>query len=48
LPEKLSKAELPLYIEELIKSMHEAAKFLEFEKAALLRDKIIELRKLGK
>ncbi len=45
-PDKIPKDELPAYIESLEKSMYEAAKVLEFEKAALLRDKIKELRKL--
>ncbi len=46
LPEKIPKQDIPLHIEELEKSMHEAAKLLEFEKAAIIRDKIKELRKL--
>ncbi|MFX1293497.1 MAG: excinuclease ABC subunit UvrB [Promethearchaeota archaeon] len=46
LPEKIPKDEIPLYIKELEKSMYEAAKLLEFEKAAIIRDKIKELRKL--
>ncbi|HUY00683.1 MAG TPA: excinuclease ABC subunit UvrB [Candidatus Deferrimicrobium sp.] len=45
-PEKIPKDELPLYIQELEKGMYEAAQALEFEKAAAIRDKIQELRKL--
>ncbi|NVM55261.1 MAG: excinuclease ABC subunit UvrB [Candidatus Helarchaeota archaeon] len=44
--EKLPKADLPLYIQELEKSMREAAELLEFEKAAAIRDKIKELRQI--
>ena len=43
--DELPKSEIPQYIEELERSMYEAAKALEFEKAAILRDKIQELRK---
>ena len=42
---EIPKSEIPKYIEELEQSMYEAAKALEFEKAAILRDKIQELRK---
>ncbi len=45
-PEDLSKAELDKMIRELEKSMKAAAKELEFEKAAALRDQVIELRKI--
>jgi excinuclease ABC subunit B len=41
----LPKAEVGYLIEELEKQMKEAATNLEFEKAALLRDQIFELRK---
>ena len=43
-PEQLPKDELHHLIMELEKQMKEAAKALEFEKAAMLRDQIIELR----
>jgi excinuclease ABC subunit B len=41
----LPKAEVTYLIDELQKQMKEAAAHLEFEKAALLRDQIFELRK---
>jgi excinuclease ABC subunit B len=41
----LPKAEVGFLIDELEKQMQEAAASLEFEKAALLRDQIFELRK---
>ena len=41
---KLSKAEQQKLIEKLTKEMREAAKLLEFEHAAFLRDKIAELK----
>ena len=41
---KLSKAETAQLIDKLTKEMKEAAKMLEFEHAAFLRDKIAELR----
>lgn len=41
---KLSKREAALLIEKLTRQMKEAAKMLEFEHAAYLRDKIAELR----
>lgn len=41
---KLPKSELEHLISELEKTMKEAAKSLEFEKAALMRDQIYELR----
>jgi len=43
-PAQLPKAELAKIIKELEKRMKEAAQALEFEKAALLRDQIFELR----
>jgi excinuclease ABC subunit B len=43
-PAQLPKAELTKIIKELEKEMKESAQALEFEKAALLRDQIIELR----
>jgi excinuclease ABC subunit B len=43
-PAQLPKAELARLIKELEKQMKEAAQQLEFEKAALLRDQIFELR----
>ncbi|MBQ7119321.1 MAG: excinuclease ABC subunit UvrB [Oscillospiraceae bacterium] len=43
-PEKLSKAEREETIKKLEQDMREAAKMLEFEYAAMLRDRIIELR----
>jgi excinuclease ABC subunit B len=42
---ELPKAEVGFLVEELEKQMKEAASHLEFEKAALLRDQIFELRK---
>ena len=41
---ELSKAETAQLIEKLTRQMKEAAKLLEFEHAAYLRDKISELR----
>lgn len=41
---KLSKRETEALIDKLTKQMKEAAKMLEFEHAAFLRDKIAELR----
>ena len=41
---KLSKRETQMLIDKLTKQMKEAAKLLEFEHAAYLRDKIAELR----
>jgi excinuclease ABC subunit B len=43
-PAQLPKPELARLIKELEKQMKESAQHLEFEKAALLRDQIIELR----
>jgi excinuclease ABC subunit B len=43
--EEIPSDEIPIIIEELEKNMYEAAKALEFEKAAIFRDKIQELRK---
>ena len=42
---KLTKKELEEEIAKTEKQMREAAKMLEFEYAALLRDRLIELRK---
>jgi excinuclease ABC subunit B len=42
---ELPRAEVNFLVEELEKQMKEAASHLEFEKAALLRDQIFELRK---
>ena len=42
----LPKAELAQMIKELEKQMKQAAQSLEFEKAALLRDQIVELRQI--
>ncbi len=44
--DEIPKSEIPLIIQELEKSMHEAAAILEFEKAAVIRDKIKELKKM--
>ncbi|MBQ0104864.1 MAG: excinuclease ABC subunit UvrB [Armatimonadetes bacterium] len=44
--ENINIADLPGYIEKLEKEMKKAAKELEFEQAAMLRDKIHELKKL--
>jgi excinuclease ABC subunit B len=45
-PQDLSKADLDKMIRELEKEMKTAAKNLEFEKAANLRDQMVELRKI--
>lgn len=45
-PEQLPKEDLHHLIQALDKQMKEAAKALEFEKAAMLRDQIIELRQV--
>ncbi len=45
MPVPISKEEVARLIKELESQMKKAAKNLEFEKAALLRDRIIELRK---
>jgi len=44
-PTPISKEEVTRLIKDLESQMRKAAKNLEFEKAALLRDRIIELRK---
>jgi excinuclease ABC subunit B len=44
--EKIPAAERKKIIAEMTKAMHEAAKALEFEKAAKIRDEITKLRKL--
>jgi excinuclease ABC subunit B len=43
--EKIPASERQKIIKEMTKAMHEAAKSLEFEKAAKLRDEIAKLRK---
>ena len=43
----MSKKEKDALIEKLTKEMREAARHLEFEKAAFLRDKISEIRNKG-
>ena len=45
-PDQLSKEELARMIVDIDKEMKAAAKALEFEKAALLRDQLIELRQV--
>jgi excinuclease ABC subunit B len=45
-PEDMSKSELDKMIREIEKIMRQAAKELEFEKAAALRDQILELRRV--
>ncbi|MCC7210084.1 MAG: excinuclease ABC subunit UvrB [Anaerolineae bacterium] len=45
-PADMSRAELDKMIREIEKSMKQAAKDLEFEKAAALRDQVIELRRI--
>jgi excinuclease ABC subunit B len=45
-PEDLSKLELDKMVRELEKAMRQAAKDLEFEKAAALRDQVFELRRI--
>lgn len=47
-PTKLNKQELAFYLDELNNQMDLAAKSLEFELAATLRDKITEAKKLSK
>lgn len=47
-PVDLDKKELKLYIEELSDQMELAAQNLEFEAAAKLRDKIVEIKQLNK
>jgi excinuclease ABC subunit B len=42
----LPKAELAQMVKELEKQMKQAAQQLEFEKAALLRDQVVELRQI--
>jgi len=42
----MPKSELQRLINELEKQMKEAAKNLEFEKAAVLRDQVFELRSI--
>ena len=44
---KLSTKDLPKLIEKLEKDMHKAAKLLDFEQAAQIRDKLKELRLLA-
>ena len=43
---KVSPAEVPKLISQLEKEMYEAAKALDFETAALLRDEIKELQRI--
>ena len=45
-PAQLPKADLVKLIKELEKEMKAAAQALEFEKAALMRDQIFELREM--
>ena len=45
-PQKLSKKELKRLIDDLQSEMKAAAKALEFEKAATMRDQIVELRQI--
>ncbi|MEE0776549.1 MAG: UvrB/UvrC motif-containing protein, partial [Bacillota bacterium] len=47
-PLELTKKELAAYIKQLEKEMKQAAKRLDFEKAAELRDMIMELRTQGR
>ena len=42
--EEMPKSEIKRLVQELEKEMHDAAKALEFERAAVLRDLIIELK----
>jgi excinuclease ABC subunit B len=48
LTEKVDKAEIPLLVELLTKEMATAAADLEFEKAAKIRDRIVELKDMIK
>jgi excinuclease ABC subunit B len=41
---ELTKKELKEYADKLEKEMREAAKALEFERAAVLRDRLLEVR----
>ena len=43
--ESMSKKELEALVQKLTKDMHTAAAELNFEKAAELRDKLVELKK---
>ena len=45
--EKLDKLNIPNVIKQKDKEMRQAAKELDFELAALLRDEIVELKKLA-
>ena len=44
--ETLAPVELDKLIKQVEKEMKEAAKSLEFEKAAMLRDQLVELRRV--
>ncbi len=44
--EKMPPVQRQEMVRELTKKMHEAAKMLEFEKAAAIRDEIAKLREL--
>ena len=44
--QNLSRDELARLVREFERQMKEASKLLEFEKAAMLRDQVIDLRRL--
>ena len=45
-PESMDRAELEKLVKELTKKMHQAAAELNFEEAALLRDRMVEIKKM--
>ncbi len=47
-PNKMDKQEIRYYLEELEEQMDLSARNMEFEKAAMIRDKIAEVRKIKK
>ena len=45
-PESMDRAELEKLVKELTKKMHQAAAELNFEEAAALRDRMVEIKKM--
>lgn len=45
-PESMDRAELEKLVKELTKKMHQAAAELNFEEAATLRDRMVEMKKM--